>query len=149
MEKKPYLHISFQGLGLWPVVEVCLKFWVLFLALEQNKNKSSLFEQGLGCSPGSRPHNMSHAVFFCQSFCLSVSLMCVHAHTHSFAVCLRLAFVWSCVSLRLFYSVSSFCLPSVGSAGTCYCPAHSTVFSFSGPVAACWSWACETDAMKS
>lgn len=74
--------------------------------------------------------------------------MCVHAHAHSFVVCLRLAFVWSCVSLRLFYSVSSFCLPSVGTAGVCHCPAHSS-FLLQQSWAACWSSVCETDAMKS
>lgn len=43
----------------------------------------------------------------------------------------------------------SFCLPSVGIAGICYCPAHSTVFSFNSLAAVCWSSGCGTDAMKS
>lgn len=122
-----------------------LKFRVLFLALEQIKNESSVFEQGLGCSPGSRsqqyaPRSIFLSVFL--SFLLSVSLSCTCMRAHTVLLC---APGWPLSGA----SVSQLCLPSVGIAGICYCPAHSTVFSFNSPAAACWSSGCGTDAMKS
>lgn len=88
---------------------------------------------------------MPHAVFLCQSFCLSfcLSLSHVRACVHTQFCCVPQA------GLCLEPQFPSFCPPSVGIAGICYCPAHSTIFSFNSPAAACWSSGCGTDAMKS